>query len=858
MHTVNVSLHRYFWAKITILWIIMAGSGMTCKAQTIADYDEISVSFNIQRVGTAEMQTLIYNETAYIPVVDLFDFLKINIVSRDLDAVSGTFIHQNAAFLFDLPNNNVVYKGKNFDLKPNSLIKTASNLYLRSDYFYEIFGLNCLFNFRSLSVVISTDLELPVMREMRLEQMRNNLNKLQGVFKTDVFVGRKNPSFYFGTADYSLVTSAGNNETPTDTRASLGVGGIVAGGETNAILNYQSNIAFSNRQQYFLWRYVDNDQTLAKQFLAGNIKGQSISSIYAPIVGVQVTNAPTTYRRSFGTYTINNYTEPNWTVELYVNGVLINYIKADAAGFYTFKVPLVYGNTAVKLRFYGPFGEERSTEENINIPFNFLPKGEFEYTASAGIVEDGQNTRFGRFSSNYGFNKNITVGAGFEYLSSITSGTEIPYVNTSFRLFPNLLISGEYDYNVRSKAVLSYNLASGLQFEMYNYWYKRGQTAINNTFIEDHKAILSFPFRGRHYAAYTRLSWQDIRLENTHYSTTEWMLSTVVGNMNASANTFGLFFPNKASYLYTNYAIGIRSFRNMLITQQLQYEYSNKKVMTIKTELEKRIFINGYANLSYEKNFISDISYAEFGLRYDFSFAQTRFSVRKTNDVYRTQQSINGSLIHDGRSGITDFNNYTSIGKGAILLIPYLDVNGNMRRDNDEPDVQGLKVIVNAGRTERSAKDGSILIKDLEAYGNLNIELDPSGFERVAWRLVKKNYTVVVEPNFVKNIEVPVSVFGEVGGRVFVVDNQDEKGIAGIVITIYNDKSKNIAEITSEADGYFSYLGLLPGNYTAKINVIKLEKMGLTTKSASFEFNILSSTEGTLIDNIKFKFIPVN
>ncbi|MNK49114.1 hypothetical protein D3C87_679570 [compost metagenome] len=238
---------------------------------------------------------------------------------------------------------------------------------------------------------------------------------------------------------------------------------------------------------------------------------------------------------------------------------------------------------------------------------------------------------------------------------------------------------------------------------------------------------------------------------------------------------------------------------------------------------------------------------------YDFSFAQTRSSVRKTNDVYRVLQGITGSLIHDGKSGITDFNNYTSIGRGSVLLIPYLDINGNNKRDKDEPKVRGLKAIVNGGRLERLAKDNSILITDLEAYSDYNIELDSSEFEQLAWRLLKKNYIVVIEPNLVKNIEVPVSVFGEVSGQVLQLDNMEEKGIGGIVITIYNNKSQKIAQTTSEVDGYFSYLGLLPGEYTAKIDTGKLEKLELTVGIASFDFTILPNIEGSLIDGLKFR-----
>lgn len=119
-------------------------------------------------------------------------------------------------------------------------------------------------------------------------------------------------------------------------------------------------------------------------------------SLGAPLVGAHITNAPTTYRRSFGTYILSDMTEPGWMVELYVNNILVNYMQADASGFFSFEVPLVYGETNVKLQFYGPYGEERSEDRILSIPFNFLPKGTLEYNLTAGVTEDSLMAKYAR------------------------------------------------------------------------------------------------------------------------------------------------------------------------------------------------------------------------------------------------------------------------------------------------------------------------------------------------------------------------------------------------------------------------------------------------------------------------------
>jgi len=821
------------------------------KAQSTTTYDEVSVFLNVQRIGGTDIPALISDQTIYLPVADIFDFLHVkNIVSVKMDSISGSMISPQAKFIID--KTHILYLDKEYKLQPGDLVRTTTNLYLRSDYFGKVFGLDCSFNFRSLSVVLSTELELPILIEMRQAQMRNNANHLRGIAKADTLVGRTYPLFHFGTADYAFVTSTDNQKGPSDIRLNLGLGGVIAGGETNIIFNYHNLEPLAWRQQYYLWRLVNNNNTIVKQISAGKIQGQSIASIYAPIVGAQITNTPTTYRRSFGTYTLSNHTEPNWTVELYVNGILINYVKADAAGFYTFNVPLTYGNSLVKLRFYGPYGEERTSEQSISIPFNFLPKGEFEYTASAGIVEDSVHSRFSRVSGNYGLNKNISIGGGTEYLSSISSGTTIPFLNTSVRVLPNLLFSAEYDHNVRAKALLSYNLSSGLQIELNNTLYKKGQTAINNTFLEDRKASVSFPIRGSKISAYTRILLEQFVLPNTKYTNAEWLISSSFGSYSTSINTYALFMEQNSPYVYSLFSISLRALKSILITQQLQYEYGAGKVIGIKTELEKRVFRNGYMNASYEQNFSSNIRNMELGIRYDFSFAQTRATLRKSNEVLTYLQAANGSLIYDSKSKYTAFNNHTSVGRGAVILAPYLDMNGNGRRDADEPKVLGLRIHVNGGRVEQSVKDSTIRITDLEAYANYIIELDSASFDIVAWHLRKKNYNVIIDPNAVKRIEVPVLVLGQVSGQVILKNKEGEKGIGRILINLYNDKSKLIAHTVSETDGYFTYMGLMPGNYSASIDTGQLSKLEIISSPLVLPFTIIRNIEGALVDGLTF------
>lgn len=821
-------------------------------AQDDVDYDEISVFFNVQKVGGIDLPAVIRDETVYLPVVDIFNFLKIkNYSSTQLDSISGFFILENANYLVDRINKKIVYKDKTYDLKSDDLVKTQTGLYLRSPLFDQIFGLKCAFSFRSLSVGMTTELELPVIRELRQAQMRENLNKLKGEVKADTTIGRKYPALHFGMADWSVVSTQ-ILKGETSTQLNLALGTVIAGGEANAYLNYDSSTPFTEKQQQYLWRFVNNDRTYLRQISAGKISTPIISSIYNPIVGIQLTNTPTTYRRSFDSYTISDITEPNWTVELYVNNQLVDYMKADASGFYKFEVPLVYGNTEVKLKFYGPWGEERVKEENIAIPFNFLPPKELEYTVSAGIVEDTLSSKFSRANVNYGVNRRLTIGGGVEYLSSLETGSTLPYLSASYRILSGLLLTSEYTYGVRSKSYLSYRLPSNVQMELNYTKYDRGQTAINYNYLEERKAVVSFPVRAKNFSAYSRFTVNQIVLPSLKTTTAEMLWSGSLYGVNTNFTTYGMFNSLSSPYYYSNLSLSFRLPRRFTLTPQTQYDYNESSFVTAKAGLEKPVFKNGYLSLSYEQNFKSNTRSFEFGFRYDLSFAQTGFSFRNSSGQNTFVESARGSLLYDHKTHYLGANNRTNVGKGAITLIPFLDENGNGKRDKGEPMTYGLQFRINGGTIVRNDKDSTIRILDLTPYTSYLLELDKNSFDNIAWQMDNLNIKVTIDPNQFKTIEIPVSVMGEVSGTVYM----GSRGQGRVLIDFYKSDGTRVARTLSESDGYYSYLGLKPGKYMVRVDEEQLKKINMASSPEFTLVTISHSFDGDYIEGIDFTLSP--
>ncbi len=821
------------------------------------DYEELPVTLHVPKIGTTEIAVLVQNEEAYLAVKDLFDFLKIkNTTSENGDTLEGFFMDPQASYLIDNVHHLIIFNGKTVALSPSELIETETHLYLKASLFGRVFGLECRFDFRDLSVYLQTELELPAIREGQQALMRRNLDQLKGEKKADTTLKRKFSLWRLGAADWSVTTNQETNVGNT-MRANLVMGAVVAGGEATANLTYYSAQPFSSRQQSFRWRYVNNAHTLLRQVTAGRITVPSVSTILGPLNGIQLTNTPTSFRRSFGSYRYTGTTEPEWMVELYVNGILLHYVRSDASGFFSFDIPLVYGTSAIRLKFYGPWGEESSREETISIPFNFLPARQFEYTLTSALVDDGKNSRFSRAEAGYGINRRLTLAAGMEYLSSVMDGKPMPFLKASVRLGPSLVLNGEHIGGVGSKTTLHYRLPSNLQLDAAYNKFEKEQSAIWYNYLEERQVSVSTPLRLKKIHGFSRLSYHQYILPKTRYSHAELLLSALVAGVSSNVKTYAQFTPFGSPTIYSCLSLSFRLPYDIRLTTQVQYHYNQRNLGMVKVEAEKRISNRGFLNVSYENNPLLRTGAFNLGVRYQFSMAQVLFSARRGNGTTTTTQSARGSLLYEGRSRYLALSSQTTVGRGGLVVVPFLDLNGNGRRETGEPKAPGLNLRINGGRVERNEQEATLRIVGLEAYTDYLLELDKSSFDNIAWQIKKPTIKVTVEPNQMSLVEVPVSVVGEASGMVYLQKGGEQKGLSRVTVHFYDSSSKQVGQTLSEGDGYFSYLGLEPGTYTARLDTAQLQALQLTARPQSLAFTIARSEEGVIADGFEFVLRPL-
>lgn len=828
-------------------------------AQSNPDFEEITVWIKIPGIGGFELNGIYSyrNQQLYLPVTDFFSALRINQETLpDYDTIRGFFIDEQNRYIIDYPNRTIRANNTLLKIDPEDLLKTETGLFLNIDFYGKAFGLYCTFNFRTLTVEVKTDHELPAIKEMRRQQIRQNVERLKGVITVDTTIKRQYHLLRFGVVDWSFNSYNVSGER-TDTRIIAGLGSEFLFGETNLIVNYSTKEEFQLRNQLYQWRWANNQLPFIRQIKAGKISPNSISSIFNPFNGINISNVPTLYRRSFGSYTLAEYTEPGWTVELFINNVLVDYTIADASGFFTFDVPLVYGTSEITLKYYGPYGEERSKERTILIPYMFLPQGEIEYSITAGVVDDQENSRFSKGEFNYGINRYMTVGAGIEYLSSIPNRNNIPFVKASVTPHPFIIISGEYDHEVVSRGKLSFRNKKNWFIEADLAKYRENQKAILYNYLEERKITTSIPYNLFLIKGFTRLSYKQNIYSDFNYNSAEFTFSANFGRLNTNLSAYGNWITLGTPYVSTNIAAGYRLGRNFHLRGQSMIDVTNFQPINFKIELDRRIFNNGYLNFQIERNFRMGITGGEITFRYDFPFAQTNLSGRYHGNKLSNNLGARGSLAFGGGDGYVHASNRSQLARGGIVFEPFLDINHNMVKDPSEPRVSGLGIRINGGKILSRVSDTLIRVVELEPYTSYLAEIDPKSIENISWQVPDKRMSIFIDPNQFKHILVPVQPMGEINGMVSIQKNGTLRGIGRILVNVYTDKGTLVTRVLTESSGNFTYLGLKPGNYYILPDPVQQGKIRVTSQPERIDFEIKMDHLGDIIDGLDFVLVPV-
>jgi hypothetical protein len=677
--------------------------------------------------------------------------------------------------------------------------------------------------------------------------MRENILQIKGETVADTIISRDYHLFRLGTLDWIINSSQpAGNKSATNIKIALGTELLF--GEANFNMQYNPNQKFDIKNINYMWRWINNDHKFIKQANLGPVAGPTyFPEARGAVIGASINNASNTVRKTSGSYTITETTEPNWTVELYINDVLIDYTKADAAGLYVFKVPIVYGYTIIKLKFYGPLGEERTEERIKNTPYTFTQEKKLKYLLTTGILQDSLNSRFAKIGLNYGVTRNLTIAAGTEYLSSSIDKPFVPFAQVAYQPFSAMVLNFEYIYQNQLTGLLNLNLTKNA-FISVNFT-KNIDENINrlSNQLELIEVDFSTPFHIKSFAGFTKLNFRNIRYKSFTYTELNWILSTRINKLKINWNTFYNVASKNEPEIGSNLGLGYRLKYNLALTSNLNYNVSQNLLNTIGINLDMKLFkINLRA--SYARDMLNKTNTVALTANYNLPFARAGVTTSYSAQGLNFAENAYGSMAFNLKNGIVHAGNNSAIGKGGILLHPFLDLNENGKFDREEKRILISSVKIEGAKAVISKKDSIVRVFDLNAFVNYRVEVLDTNLDNIAWRFKHNTFKINIDPNQYKQVFIPVVSVGEISGMVYL----GSKGQGRVTLQILDEKENIVVETLSEFDGYYSYLGLKPGKYTVRIDPEQLKSLNYKALPKVHQITIKVSEYGDIIDGLDF------
>jgi hypothetical protein len=845
--------------RITLFLMLGISSvfGQAVNNDTLAtapfDFDKLSFPLSIDGKPAFEIEILYTaNGLVYVNTELLFKAVKIAaVVSEDGDRISGFMETESKKYLVDYRNNLLKLNDKSFTTKIG-IVKDFGFIYVESSLLAKAFGIEVIFNLRNQSVLLKSAFEFPLTKLMAVEKRQHTVITYKNEIVYDSILRRRYQLFRFGVMDWSFNASQ-TGKGAAGNQLAVTFGAELLFGQAAFSISVNDKKKFDPRQLQYNWRWVDNENKIIKQVQAGKINTNSVAALHSQITGVNLTNTPAFARKAKGFYYLKELTQPNWTVELYINNQLMDFTKADATGFFLFKIPIVYGFTTVLLKFYGPFGEIRTEERLLNLPYTFVPLHQLDYNVSAGIVQDAVHSKFAKLEAGYGLTTHLTLTGGAEYLSSAKDNPLTPYAKMAYQLNNRITFSGAYIFKNKASGLINYHFGKQTELQISYLENLNVQSLKVNTAIHSETNLrLTFPLKCKRLSGYIRSDFSRTRYTQSTTDNANIIFTMGYKAFSFNATTSMSRSTNGQATMMAEIAASCRNKKGFTVTPSIQYNMLTKRIPYCKMTVEKQLK-RAVVSLEYENRPDNAPHSISVKLKRDFKRFRANASLTFQNNTIFMEEGFSGSLLFDNNILPNMGSANSNTGKGGVKICTFLDLNNNEQYDAGEPKVKATDVKTQGGVLKYIARDTLLMIADLNAFEHTNLEFSDKALETISWRYKKKRYKVLIDPHQYKQIDIPVIVVGEIGGTVYWKDQKNKQGIGKIALKIYKKNSETaIAEIFSEEDGYFEYLGLEPGDYIIRIDAKQLKRMKWSADVMEIPFTIKSVADGDVVNDIGF------
>lgn len=825
------------------------------KIERNPEGEEVPVKLTVEKVGSFDINIFISGKELYLPIGEIFTLLKVNYkFSENNLYVSGFFAEEKNIYHISVKNNIASVSGITFKTKRDDFYVTENDIFIREKLFYSLFEFTGDFDTKQLKLYLISKTKLPIIleEERRLFRLKFEKNVLNS--KADALIERKRKVLSGGFIDWSL--NYNHNPYSDNLYYNLSIGSEILGGDVTANFTGNKDTYIDFNGSGFRWRFVD-DKKFFQQAVIGDLN--LTSGLFYDVKGIQITNSPPALRTLQGSYKIFDNTFPNWEVELYLNNDLFAFTRADNTGYFEFDVPLVYGSNFIKIKFYGPSGEEKVMERVIQSPYSFLPPGKFEYYLSGGKLRYGDEDEVAEGTLNWGISNRLTVGTSLSYINRDIKGRFYPGLNVSYKIFNNLILSSSFIQNNKGRISANLLLPSQISADFSYIRYASNPFFNPLNYYEEKNYNIFVPFNIYGLNVSLRTNLRDVMgLSSKSYLLSSGLFLSF-NNIQASINSNGNWVRNNdkldVQTFFSSISFSSRIFWNTYLRFQTDLNHVSGKLNFMSVNIDRSLFENGWLSLNAGKDYIQDSYFAGLTFRYDFPFLRSNSDAYFNNDGFSFQQSFYGSVGFDDYKKKFILDNQFNSSKCGISIVPFIDLNGNSKKDDNESILYSLlDVTLESGKKIVSFETKNIWFLDLEPYTHYLLEINPSGLENPLLKPKFKNLLIFTDPARIKTVFIPVYVSNIVSGKITYINEGIVNPAPKIPVTIVNEDGLFSRITNTFSDGEFLFDDVPSGKYKIFIN-----KNNIKSYISNKEYIIIEITpseEGDIIDNIDFILYP--
>lgn len=539
-------------------------------------------------------------------------------------------------------------------------------------------------------------------------------------------------------------------------------------------------------------------------------------------------------------------TTPNTDVEVYNNGQLIQYLRSDSLGNYQVEIASYEGQNNIKSISYDSFGIPSVNELMVYMPPGLQGKKEFFYMASAGVNDNGEF--FSNLATEYGVFSNLTAGVASQTLFKYGDIKSIILFTSKYTIKNHARLNINYIPGVKFSSTIAGNFRSYITGNLTYEFFNKNQNIIKTDLTKNFVSSIngSIPLKkinGNYYLGIQYYKFGETNNYSTMLSLNFWWRN-ISGT--ASLNTYSqemkienAVYEARVGYrfnnnIYSELSINYRSWsKSFNARSRVNYQFNNK--------------LNAYCELNY--NTASRNYNVSMGVSWRLPWVQLRGGIQHSGVSTSAFANISGSLLlyEQMNSAFTD-----KFASGAsLLIVPYLDVNGNGIKDNDEVVMKETKIALHTRVDIQKTKKGIFLSNIIPNQG-FKINVPRQVYNDITWQIEPQDICLILAPHQSRTIYIPVRVLSELAGQISIIKQGQVSGVLdGIPITITNLDTGKKFHLQSDDWGCYSYM-VVCGNYSITLDTTSLERFKMVCNEPIKYITIEPSHEGQQHINLDF------